>query len=154
MRSAAAHGTSRAESRRLPPSRQPRRRALAFTRRTPARVAELAYAMDSKSIAREGLWVRIPPRALVRRPLFRVGPARARRGAGSPGWCGPGRVRAYSCRPMDAMEEIRALAEFEGRAPGSGAERRAAQHLEQRLHGLGREVELEPVDSWPNWPLA
>ena len=29
----------------------------------PARVAELVYAMDSKSIARKGLRVRIPPRA-------------------------------------------------------------------------------------------
>jgi RimJ/RimL family protein N-acetyltransferase len=30
-------------------------------------VAELVYAMDSKSIARKGLWVRVPPRALIRR---------------------------------------------------------------------------------------
>jgi ribosomal protein S18 acetylase RimI-like enzyme len=31
----------------------------------PARVAELVYAMDSKSIARKGMRVRIPPRALM-----------------------------------------------------------------------------------------
>ena len=35
----------------------------------PARVAELVYAMDSKSIVRKDLWVRVPPRALPPRPL-------------------------------------------------------------------------------------
>ena len=34
----------------------------------PARVAELVYAMDSKSIVRKGMRVRIPPRALTVRP--------------------------------------------------------------------------------------
>ncbi len=29
----------------------------------PAAVAELVYAMDSKSIARKGMWVRFPPAA-------------------------------------------------------------------------------------------
>ena len=29
----------------------------------PAAVAELVYAMDSKSIARKGMWVRLPPAA-------------------------------------------------------------------------------------------
>jgi hypothetical protein len=52
------------------------------------------------------------------------------------------------------MEEIRALVGFEGRAPGSDAERRAAGHLEQRVRELGRDVDVEAVDTWPNWPLA
>jgi hypothetical protein len=38
----------------------------------PARVAELADAMDSKSIARKGVRVRIPPRALTIRPATRA----------------------------------------------------------------------------------
>ena len=42
---------------------------------TPARVAELVYAMDSKSIVRKGMRVRIPPRAL---PVRRATPADAR----------------------------------------------------------------------------
>ena len=33
--------------------------------RAPARVAELVYAMDSKSIVRKGMRVRVPPRALT-----------------------------------------------------------------------------------------
>ena len=49
-----------------------------------AGVAELAYAMDSKSIARKGLWVRVPPPALPETEL-RVRPAAARpRRAGRP----------------------------------------------------------------------
>ena len=55
---------------------------------------------------------------------------------------------------MEAREEIEALVEFEGRGPGTDAERRAADHLADRLHELGREGELEPVDIWPNWPLT
>ena len=42
---------------------------------TPARVAELVYAMDSKSIVRKGMRVRIPPRAL---PVRRATPDDAR----------------------------------------------------------------------------
>jgi hypothetical protein len=37
-----------------------------------ARVAELVYAMDSKSIARKGMRVRIPPRALTILPVATV----------------------------------------------------------------------------------
>jgi hypothetical protein len=51
-------------------------------------------------------------------------------------------------------EEIEALVDFEGRAPGSDAERRAAAHLADRLRGEGREVDVEPVDTWPRWHLA
>ena len=55
---------------------------------------------------------------------------------------------------MDALAEIDALVEAGRRAPGSDAERRAARHLEQRLASLGRDVESESIDVWPNWPLA
>ena len=42
-------------------------------------------------------------------------------------------------------EEIEALTAFEGRAAGTDAERRAADHLARRLRSLGREGELEPT---------
>jgi hypothetical protein len=47
--------------------------------RTLARVAELVYAMDSKSIARKGMRVRIPPRALSTFCAAAVDDARRRR---------------------------------------------------------------------------
>jgi Peptidase family M28 len=55
---------------------------------------------------------------------------------------------------MDLLAEIDALVEVGRRAPGSDAERRAAGHLEGRLQELGREVEVESTEVWPNWPLA
>ena len=55
---------------------------------------------------------------------------------------------------MDVREEIEALVEFDGRGPGTDAERRAAGHLEQRLRDLGREADTEPVTVWPNWALT
>src|SRR5918992_1656944 len=55
---------------------------------------------------------------------------------------------------MNVREEIERLVEFEGRGPGSDAERRAAEHLVERLGELGREAETEPLDSWPNWPMT
>ena len=55
---------------------------------------------------------------------------------------------------MEAREEIEALVEFEGRGPGTDAERRAAGHLEQRLRDLGREADSEQVTAWPNWALT
>jgi hypothetical protein len=55
---------------------------------------------------------------------------------------------------MEVREDIEALVEFEGRGPGTDAERRAAGHLAERLQELGREGELESVDVWPNWPLT
>jgi hypothetical protein len=51
---------------------------------------------------------------------------------------------------VDAREEIEALTAFEGRAPGTDAERRAAEHIASRLRALGREAELEPTVIWPN----
>src|SRR5215211_4172937 len=55
---------------------------------------------------------------------------------------------------MNVREEIEALVEFEGRGPGSDAERRAAEHLVERLRAMGREAETETVDTWPNWALT
>jgi hypothetical protein len=55
---------------------------------------------------------------------------------------------------MDLRADIDALVDVGRRAPASDAERRAAAYLKNRLEGLGREVEVEPVDVWPAWPLA
>ena len=57
-------------------------------------------------------------------------------------------------RGEEQREEIEALVAFEGRSPGSDAERRAASHLADRLRGDGRDAELEHADAWPHWPLA
>ena len=60
-----AHGIILAEDNSKQPARSsnPPRSGPSIESSLPARVAELAYAMDSKSIARKGLWVRIPPAA-------------------------------------------------------------------------------------------
>jgi hypothetical protein len=56
---------------------------------------------------------------------------------------------------IDIFAEAEALVDGVGpRPPGSDAERRAAQHLVQRLEGLGREVVVEPFPVWPNWPVG
>jgi hypothetical protein len=55
---------------------------------------------------------------------------------------------------MNAREEIERLVEFEGRGPGTDAERRAAAHLVERLRELGREADTEPTEVWPNWPMT
>jgi hypothetical protein len=56
---------------------------------------------------------------------------------------------------IDVLAEAESLAAgFPERLPGSDAERRAARHLEARLRDLGRHAEIEPVDAWPNWPVA
>ena len=55
---------------------------------------------------------------------------------------------------VDAMKEIEALVAFEGRWPGTDAERRAAGHLEQRLGELGREADVEPTGVYPNYAVT
>ena len=55
---------------------------------------------------------------------------------------------------IDPLQEIEDLVAFEGRWPGTDAERRAARHLEQRLQALGRDVEVEPASVHPNYPLT
>ena len=44
---------------------------------------------------------------------------------------------------IDPMQEIEDLVAFDGRWPGTDAERRAALHLEGRLNALGRDAEVE-----------
>lgn len=55
---------------------------------------------------------------------------------------------------MEPIEEIEQLVAFEGRWPGTDAERRAAGHLEQRLQALGREADVEPASVYPNYPVT
>src|SRR4051794_2750201 len=55
---------------------------------------------------------------------------------------------------IDLLAELDALLDLGRRAPGSDAERRTALHLRDRLAALGRDAELEPLDAYPNWPLA
>jgi hypothetical protein len=57
-------------------------------------------------------------------------------------------------RVVDPAAEIRALAAFDARQPGTDAERRAANHLKRRLDELDREARLEPTLVWPRWYLA
>src|SRR5215208_7434015 len=55
---------------------------------------------------------------------------------------------------VDPMQEIEGLVAFEGRWPGTDAERRAAEHLEQRLQALGRDAEVEPASVYPNYAVT
>jgi hypothetical protein len=55
---------------------------------------------------------------------------------------------------VEALREIEALVEFDGRWPGTDAERRASRHLAARLEELGREVEVEPTSVYPNYAIA
>jgi hypothetical protein len=55
---------------------------------------------------------------------------------------------------IDARTEIGGLVAFEGRGPGTDAERRAAEHLRQRLEELDRDADVEATWIRPNWPLA
>ena len=55
---------------------------------------------------------------------------------------------------IDPMKEIEDLVAFEGRWPGTDAERRAALHLEGRLNALGRDAEVEPTSVHPNYPVT
>jgi hypothetical protein len=55
---------------------------------------------------------------------------------------------------LDLLAELDALVDVGRRAPGSDAERRAAQHLEGRLESLGRAASIEPFAVYPHWPLA
>jgi hypothetical protein len=52
------------------------------------------------------------------------------------------------------MEVIRELCSFEGRGPGTDAERRAANALADRLRGLGRRAELEPFFCRPQYAVV
>jgi hypothetical protein len=52
------------------------------------------------------------------------------------------------------MAVIRELCSFEGRGPGTDAERRAANMLAGRLRGLGRRAEIEPFFAHPQYALV
>ena len=56
--------------------------------------------------------------------------------------------------PIDPMREIEDLVAFEGRWPGTDAERRAAGHLEERLREAGRDAEVEPTSVNPNYAVT
>lgn len=58
---------------------------------------------------------------------------------------------------MDAAarrELIDGLCEFEGRGPGTDAERRAANWLAGRLKGIGRRARIEPIHVHPEYSLV
>jgi Peptidase family M28 len=55
---------------------------------------------------------------------------------------------------VPALTDVQDLVAFEGRASGTDAERQAAEHLAQRLRGLGRDADIEPVSVYPRWALT
>ncbi len=55
---------------------------------------------------------------------------------------------------VEAMREIEELVDFDGRWPGTDAERRAAVHLAEKLERLERGVEVEPVHVRPGYPMT
>ena len=60
-------------------------------------------------------------------------------------------------RAVDAagrMQLIEELCSFEGRGPGTDAERRAANRLAGRLRGIGRRAEVEPTYVHPQYALV
>src|SRR5215204_2962682 len=52
------------------------------------------------------------------------------------------------------MEVIRELCSFEGRGPGTDAERRAANALAGRLRGMGRRADIEPFYAHPQYAVV
>ena len=52
------------------------------------------------------------------------------------------------------LQVIEQLCSFEGRGPGTDAERRAANWLAERLRRMGRRVEVEPTYVHPQYSLA
>src|SRR5262245_11112092 len=52
------------------------------------------------------------------------------------------------------MEVISELCSFEGRGPGTDAERRASNALATRLRGMGRRLEIEPFFAHPQYPIV
>jgi hypothetical protein len=55
---------------------------------------------------------------------------------------------------MDLNDEAAALVAFEERGAGTDAERNAADHLRDRLRGIGRDAETEPIRVRPHWGIA
>src|SRR4051794_8149768 len=94
-----------------------------------------------------------PQKALSERACgFESHPGHLPHKRGSPGGDGGHNGDGMEASHIDSFAEAEALVdEFGPRPPGSDAERRAAQHLAQRLEGLGREVHLEGFSVWPRW---
>lgn len=63
------------------------------------------------------------------------------------------RVSEESRSAKAMLAEARALCGFAGRRPGTDAERRAADHLRDRLRALGRPVEIEASYVHPQWAV-
>src|SRR5437763_12027621 len=55
---------------------------------------------------------------------------------------------------IDPLTEVEQLVGFEGRGPGTDAERRAAGHLVGRLEDLGRHAETESIRIHPGYAPA
>src|SRR6476646_9880899 len=52
------------------------------------------------------------------------------------------------------MDVIRELCSFEGRGPGTDAERRAANMLAGRLRRIGRTAQIEPFFAHPQYAIV
>jgi Peptidase family M28 len=52
------------------------------------------------------------------------------------------------------MEVIREICSFEGRGPGTDAERRAANRLAERMRGIGRRARIEPFFCHPQYAIV
>jgi hypothetical protein len=59
-----------------------------------------------------------------------------------------------STAPISVLDTVRRLVSFEGRWPGTRAERDAAEYLAGELHALGREAEIEPIRVRPAYHLT
>ncbi|MEA2272869.1 MAG: hypothetical protein QOI98_1577, partial [Solirubrobacteraceae bacterium] len=55
---------------------------------------------------------------------------------------------------MDVIQTVRALAAFEGRGPGTDAERRAALWVRDELRRRGRPAMTETAWVRPHWPAT
>src|SRR5829696_4659784 len=55
---------------------------------------------------------------------------------------------------VDPQAEIEGLVAHEGRWPGTDAERRAANHLADRLRDIGREASTEATSVHPRYALT
>jgi hypothetical protein len=63
-------------------------------------------------------------------------------------------VERLLSREVDPQREIEELVDFDGRWPGTDAERRAALHLKEKLQRLGRHAELEQIHVRPTYPVV
>lgn len=62
--------------------------------------------------------------------------------------------RTHLLNSTHPIETVRRLCSFEGRLPGTDAERRAANDLAERLRASGRRVDIEPTYVHPPWAMV